>query len=362
MCNKKFVHLHNHSKFSLLDGIITPETLLPRLETIGMDTFAITDHGTMSGIPEFVKAAKDKIKIIPGCEMYEVDDITLKTAEEASDTESMECESVTKAKEKEESAEIYGKKNPRYWHLTLIAKNAEGYHKLTRLTAAAATADAFYYKPRVDRQMLRDIVAGGDVFVGLGCALSRSSQYALQRDEYEGWSKKVDFYAEVFGEENVFCEIMSNSYEGQAIINPKVVEWATRKGLPIVPTNDCHYVEESHARLQDILLCVSTGQKADAENRKFKFEGSSYYVRSEQEMRETFKKSYDIDIEPWIGNSRIIADQCEHGGYIMESKFRLPRYTIPNETAVGFKNWIESRKDSLAQKYPEETLRSALND
>jgi len=363
MCNNSFAHLHNHSKFSLLDGIITPELLLPRLAKLGMTSFALTDHGCMGGIPEFAKACGDAgVKLIAGCEMYEVDDIRLKTAEEAQDQESMECESVTKSKEREEGVDVYHKRNPRYWHITLLARNPVGYQKLTRLTAAAATADAYYYKPRIDASMLATIAAGDDIIVGLGCALSRLSQYCLQYDDYQGWSDRADRYLKLFGENNVFCEIMANSYEGQGIINEKTLVWANQKGLPIVPTNDCHYVERDHARLQDILLCIATNQRADAEDRKFKFEGDSYYIRSKDEMQDAFLHSYGIEIAPYLSNSIHFAERCEHAGYIDQKEFRLPRFQIPQGREwEEFKAWIRAKEDRKRERYGDELINKVLN-
>lgn len=239
MCD--FVHLHNHTKFSTLDGVITKEWLFPRLKELGMSSFAITDHGSMSGIPEFSSAGtKHGVKIIAGIEIYEVDNIEYKTAEERlAGQESCDLETRTKSEEREDKAEVLGKSEAKYWHLTMLAKNIEGYRQLVKLAAAANTKAAFYYKPRIDRKMLQEIVKGGNIIIGTGCALSRISRYALDKEDYSGFSDRIDGYARIFGIDNIMCEIMANGYDKQGEINEKLISWANKKGVPIVATNDC---------------------------------------------------------------------------------------------------------------------------
>jgi DNA polymerase-3 subunit alpha len=361
MC--KVTHLHNHSKYSTLDGVITTQWLFPKLKELGMDTFAITDHGSISGLPEFSAAGTEHgIKIIAGIEIYEVDNIACKTAEEVSSTqESCKIEE-TKVEERENKGETYSKKEAKYWHLTLLAKNHEGYKQLIKLTAAANTKDAYYYKPRVDRSMLESIIKGGNVVIGTGCALSRISRYALDKDDYSGYSDRIDYYAKIFGIENIMCEIMANGFDGQKVINEKLISWANQKGVPIVTTNDCHYVDKEHARLQDILLCISTNQFADDQNRKFKFEGTSYYIRSATEMKQAFLDQYNIDVEKpgWLSNTIDFANMCEHASYINDPQFRLPKFSIPKDEK--FSNWIQKNRERLEDKgYEINSLIQAIN-
>lgn len=349
MCD--MVHLHNHSKYSTLDGVITPQWLMPRLKELGMTSFAITDHGSMSGLPEFSAAGtKHGVKIIGGIEIYEVDNIECKTAEEVtSSQDSCELELKTKNEEREDKAEVLGKTEAKYWHLTLLAKNLEGYRQLVKLTAASNTKAAFYYKPRVDRKMLREIVSGGNIVVGTGCALSRISRYALHKEDYAGYSSRIDMYASIFGIDNIMCEIMANGYDKQGEINQKLISWANQKGVPIVTTNDAHYVNKEDAALQDILLCIATRQYVHDEGRKFKFEGTSYYVRTPEEMAQAFKQQYDIDIvsNGWLKNTIYFADMCEHSGYVNDPQFRLPKFEIKPD--VKFRNWIVKNRSRLLE-------------
>lgn len=351
------VHLHNHTKYSILDGAITTDRMIKRLKDLNMDTFAVSDHGTLGAIPEFTAAGtKHGIKIIAGIEIYEVDNIQLKTAEEASQSTDMSCEKehkITKDDERKDLAEISGKKEEKYWHLTLLAKNKEGYKQLCKLSALSATKEAYYYKPRVDRQMLTEIVKGGNIIVGTGCAGSRICKYAVKSEDYAGFSDRIDGYLKIFGTDNIMCEIMANGYDKQGEINEKLIQWATKKGLPIVVTNDAHYATIEDARLQDILLCIATNQIVDDPNRKFKFEGTSYYLRSKQEAIDAFKLQYNIDLTKtnYIDNTIIFADKCEHSSYIEEKDFRLPKFDVQSTLEFqNFVSWTNKNKSKLVDK------------
>lgn len=343
-----FVHLHNHTVYSKLDGAISRHFLFQRLKDLGMDCFAKTDHGTLAGSIEFAAtAAEHNIKLICGCEFYEVNDIREKFVGVSDD-----CANPEKIRREDGPDELPDQKRQKYWHVTLLAKDKIGYNQLVRLCSAANSQDAFFFKPRIDKQMLRQIVGEkpGHIFVGTGCAISRLSKTALTSDNMQDLYNDIDYYYSIFGD-NMFIELMSTGYAPQKIINKKLIEIGNKTGIPITITNDCHYALHEHARLQDCLVCIGTNQNVDGE-RKFKFEGSDYYIKSQDELRETFLIQQELDVKPeWFANTRIIADACEHCGFIADKEFKLPRYNVRNDALFKeFVEWARSGADFLGGK------------
>lgn len=356
-----FCHLHNHTKFSQLDGATTAKPLMKHLKGLGMDTYAKTDHGTIAGIFDFVEeGTKEGIKVICGIEIYEVNDCREKFIGEFADCRDPEG----KERKVEDIPDETAEKRQRYWHLTLLAKNKAGYDKLVKLCTAGNTKDTYFYKPRVDRKILEEICTGDDLLMGTGCAISRMSRTCMHSDEMADLEKDFAYYRKIFGEKNIFVEIMSTSYDKQPGITQKMIPFAEKMGLPICCTNDTHYIEKSHSRLQDILVCIGTGQKIDGE-RKFKFEGDSYYIRSEEEMREAFKKDgFDIKQE-WLDNTRFFADKCEHANYAKYSEFRLPKYDVSKSEFKGeFSSWLKKYRSFMEDKHgvPSSVIDEALEN
>lgn len=340
-----FTHLHNHTVYSKLDGAISAAHLFPRLKELGMDTFTKTDHGTMAGMFEFAQAAdKHDIKLIAGCEFYEVNTIQEKFIGD-SDCRNPDGKVSNKEDVPDERPDL-GRQ--RYWHVTMLAKDREGYEQLVKLSSAANTREAYFYKPRIDVAMLEQVIKPGHVFLGTGCAISRMSRTALVSDDIADLDRDLDYYHRIFGGDNIFVEIMATGYEPQKEINEKLIALAERRGLPIVVTNDCHYLTREHARLQDILVCVSTGQFVDGE-RKFKFEGDDYYVKTPDELRTAFKKWQDLELkDEWLENSRMIADQCEHSGYAADPDFKLPLFEVRKEAILAeFQDWVDKNQGTL---------------
>lgn len=339
------VHLHNHTVYSKLDGAISANLLFPRLKELGMTSFAKTDHGTLAGLFDFAKVAeKNNVKLIAGCEFYEVNTITEKFIDGGDD-----CREVVKREDSPDQRPDEGKQ--RYWHVTMLAKNREGYDQLVKLTSAANTRDAYFYKPRIDQNMLRQIIKPGNIFLGTGCAISRMAKTAMASDKMSDLDRDLDFYHSIFGGDNIFVELMATGYAPQKEINQKLIQLAEKRGLRLVVTNDAHYVAKIHARLQDILVCISTNQYVDGE-RKFKFDDDNYYIKSDDELRQAFKELQGIDIkDEWILNTRIIADQCEHCGYAKSPEFRLPKFNIRREKLFGeFQEWINQNQNVLMEQ------------
>lgn len=345
MCEKcNFTHLHNHTVYSKLDGAISAAHLFPRLKGLGMDTFTKTDHGTMAGVLEFAKAAdKHDIKLIAGCEFYEVNDIREKFIGES------DCREPAEEIKEGLTDERPDLGRQRYWHVTMLAKDREGYRQLVKLSTAANTRDAYFFKPRLDTRILEEIVKPGHIFLGTGCAISRMSRTALVSDDIADLDRDLDYYHRIFGGDNIFVEIMATGYEPQKAINEKLIELGERRGLPIVVTNDCHYLTKEHARLQDVLVCVATGQFVDDTDRKFKFEGSDYYVKTPDELKKAFKEMQGLDVkDEWISNTRLISEQCEHASYAYDPEFKLPIFEVRKESILPeFQEWVERTQDQL---------------
>lgn len=345
-----FVHLHNHTVYSKLDGAISANLLFDRLKELNMDSFAKTDHGTLAGTMEFMTAAtKAGVKLICGCEFYEVNDIREKFIGDGAD-----CRTPDKVKREDAPDERPDQKKQKYWHVTMLAKDKVGYDQLVRLSSAANTQDAYFFKPRIDGKMIAEIVGDnkGHIKLGTGCAISRMSKTALSNDAIGALDKDLDYYHKLFGADDIYVEIMATGYDAQKEINVKLIELAEKRGLPIVVTNDCHYLTEEHARLQDILVCISTNQYVDGE-RNFKFEGSNYFVKTPDQLRKIFKETQGIDVkQEWFDNSRLIANSCEHCGYAKDPEFKLPQYTVQRDRLFGeFKDWVEGNAELLAERF-----------
>jgi len=289
MKRSSFVHLHLHSQYSLLDGAIRFEDLFERARRLNMDSLALTDHGNMFGAIEFYqKAIQRGIKPILGCEIY-----------------------VAPNSRHEKKP---GGDKP--YHLTLLAKNRAGYHHLAKLVSLAHL-EGFYYKPRVDKELLYQYREG--LFALSGCMKGEIALSILNRD-MTGALDTARQYREIFGE-RFFLEIQNNEVEGQEQINEGMAEIGGELGIPLVATNDCHYLRREDARAHDVLLCIQTG-KTLADSQRMRFSSDEFYFKSAQEMESLFPR-YPEALE----NTLRIADECNLELRFGEYKF--PKFSAP---------------------------------
>lgn len=288
----KFVHLHVHTEYSLLDGANRIGELLDRVKELGMDTIAITDHGSMFGVVDFYKEAiKRDIKPILGCEVYI-------------------------------SAGKYTEKNPRekaQYHLVLLAENNTGYLNLMKIVSEGYV-NGFYYKPRVDYDVLRKYSEG---IIGLSACLGGEVQKKILNGNLAGAKKVALEYKDIFGEENFFLELQDHGIREQEFVNRELIKLSKDIDIPLVATNDIHYLKREDAKVHDVLLCVQTGKTVDEENR-MRFPTSEFYLKSYDEMMDLFG-----DVSEAIDNTVLIGERCN-----VDMDFdtlHLPRYEVPED-------------------------------
>ena len=311
-----FTHLHVHTEYSLLDGSSKIKELAVRAKELGMDSMAITDHGAMYGVIDFYRAAREAgIKPILGCEVYVAPGSRF-------DRENVHGED-------------------RYYHLVLLAENNEGYQNLMKIVSKGYV-DGFYYKPRVDMEVLKTYHKG---IIALSACLAGEVPRFLARGLYEEAKEAVLKYQEIFGRGNYFRELQDHGIPMQRQVNQGIIRLSRELDIPLAATNDCHYINAEDWEAHDILLCIQTGKKVADENR-MRYEGGQYYVKSEEEMRELF--SY---IPEAIDNTAKIAERCN-----VEIEFgvtKLPRYEVPEGCdSWGYLNHLCS--EGLKERYPED--------
>ncbi|MCI8659251.1 MAG: DNA polymerase III subunit alpha [Lachnospiraceae bacterium] len=320
-----FTHLHVHTEYSLLDGSCKIRELVQCAKDLGMDSMAVTDHGVMYGVIDFYQAAKEVgIKPIIGCEVY----VALGSR---FDRET-------------------GSGEDRYYHLVLLAENDQGYHNLMKIVSKGFI-DGFYYKPRVDYEVLQTYHEG---IIALSACLAGEVQRFLARGMYEEAKKAALHYQDIFGKGNFFLELQDHGIPAQRTVDQGLMRMSRELGIDLVATNDIHYTFDKDAAAHDILLCIQTGKKVADENR-MRYEGGQYYCKSEQEMRELFPYAQEA-----IDNTHKIAERCN-----VEIEFgvtKLPRYDVPK----GYDSWGYLNKlcmDGMDKRYPEDdgTLRERLN-
>jgi DNA polymerase-3 subunit alpha len=283
-----FTHLHLHTEYSLLDGSSKIKELAKRVKELGMDSVAITDHGVMYGVIEFYKACRaEGIKPIIGCEVYVTGGSRLV-------------------------------KETGYYHLVLLAENDTGYHNLMKIVTRGFT-EGFYYKPRVDYEILERYSEG---IIALSACLAGEVASNLRHNDYEAAKKSALRLQGIFGEDNFFLELQDHGLREQTIVNTGILKLSKDTGIPMVATNDCHYILEEDAEAHDILLCIQTGKKQADEDR-MRYEGGQYYVKSEEEMRKLFPYALQA-----IDNTHKIAERCN-----VEIEFgvqKVPKYEVPD--------------------------------
>lgn len=269
-----FVHLHNHTEYSLLDGANRIEPMVDRAKELGMDALAISDHGVMFGVVRFSLACqKAGVKPIIGVEAYV-------------------APNGHKNKKGREENETY--------HLLLLAKDLEGYRNLCRLSTIAAI-EGYYYKPRIDHELLRAHSAG---LIGTSACLGSEICTELVQGRYDKAQYLAGMYSEIFGEGNFFIELQDHRLADQARIRPDLIRIARELKLPLIATNDAHYLCKTDSKAHDVLLCIQTGAKV-ADAKRMRFETEEFYLKSPQEMQELF-----ADVPEAIENTLRVADMC----------------------------------------------------
>ena len=308
-----FTHLHLHTGYSLLDGSSKIPELVKRVKELGMDACAITDHGVMYGVIEFYKACKaEGIKPIIGCEVYVAPGSRFE-------------------KGKEKSAE-------RYNHLILLAENDTGHKNLMKLVSRGFT-EGFYYKPRVDYELLSEYHEG---IIASSACLAGIVPTKLRNGDYEGAKEEAMRLQQIFGENNFFLELQDHGLSEQKFVNQGLMRISSETGIPLVATNDCHYLYKEDAEAHDVLICIQTQKNVYDEDR-MKYEGGQFYVKSPEEMEEVFHY-----IPEAIHNTEEIARRCNVE--IEFGKYHLPQYPVPEGyTSLSYLNKL--CEDGFKKRY-----------
>ena len=306
-----FTHLHLHTEYSLLDGACRIPKLVERIKALGMTSCAITDHGVMYGCIDFYSAMKDAgIKPIIGCEVYVCRDRLDKSAA-----------------------------NREYSHLILLCENNTGYQNLMKLVSEGFLT-GYYYRPRIDYNLICQHSEG---LICLSACLSGDLPKLLLQGRYDDAEAYVREMQDIFGEKNFYVEIMDHGIREEKIVMPRLISLAREMNVPLVATNDCHYLEEKDADAQEVLLCIQTGKTLDDANR-MRMDTRQLYVKSEDEMRTLFAACPDA-----VDRTQEIADRCN-----VEFEFgvtRLPHYPVPEgETALSMLTRLTH--EGLRERYP----------
>ena len=318
-----FVHLHLHTEYSLLDGACRIDGLMDRVKELGQTAVAITDHGVMYGCIDFYKAAKAAgVKPIIGCEVY-----------------------VARRGMKDR---VHGLDNDPY-HLVLLCRDRTGYENLCKLVSEAFI-QGFYGKPRVDIALLRQYHEG---LIALSACLAGAIPQYLMENHYDEAKTYALQMAEIFGENNFYLELQDHGIDAQQSVNQGVRRIARETGLPLVVTNDAHYLRREDAKMQDVLLCIQTGKTVDDTNR-MRFQGDEFYLKSEEELRKLFPGCDDA-----FDNTVKIAERCNLDFTFHE--YHLPSFPVPE----GLTNEEYFRKlcmDGFRERYtnPPDSYRQRL--
>lgn len=317
----KFVHLHVHSEFSLLDGANRIKDLPVRAKELGMDSIAITDHGVMFGVIDFYKACKaNGVKPIIGCEVY-----------------------VAPRTRFDKEPNIDNKYN----HLILLAKNNNGYKNLSKLVSLGFI-DGYYYKPRIDKEILEKYHE--DLICCSACLAGEVAQSIL-KDDMQKAEETAIWFKNLFGED-YYLEVQANSLREQALVNQKLITLARKLDIPLIATNDAHYLKKEDYYNHEVLLCVQTGKRMTDEDR-MSFTTNDYYIKSPEEMEEYFSNIPEV-----LENTVKIAEKCnvefEFGNTI------LPNYDVPPEFETHYDYLRKLSSDGMKKRYgdniPQEIL------
>lgn len=310
-----FTHLHVHTEYSLLDGAARIKNVVARAKELGMDSLAITDHGAMFGVIEFYRECrKAGIKPVIGCEIYHA----ARTMEDRDPD-----------------------RDKRHGHLVLLAENDEGYHNLMKIVSEAYTR-GFYYKPRADKELLRRHSRG---IIALSACLAGNVQRFMLEGRYDDAKKEALELLDIFGKDNFFLEIQDQGLEEEARILPGMKKLSSETGIPLVATNDVHYVNREDSSWHDVLLCIQTGTTIDDENR-MRFPNDQFYLKSEEEMRLIF-----AGVEEACDNTVKIAERCN-----VEFEFghlHLPDFQVP-DGSTAYEYLRKLCDEGLVERYAEQ--------
>lgn len=292
MKHSDFVHLHVHTQYSLLDGMIRLEDLFQKAREYKMPAIAITDHGNMFGAIDFYQQAyKQGIKPIIGCELYVAPRSRLDKSYSIGETAR---------------------------HLIVLVKNMQGYKNLMKLTTAGYL-EGFYYRPRVDKEILKDCSEG---LIAFSACLHGEINNLILKGKMDEAKKAALSYQAIFGDDNFFLELMENGIPEQKIANKALIEISKELSLPLVATNDCHYLNREHADAHDVLLCIQTGKTIE-DNDRMRLGTDQFYFRSPEEMHNIFSQTPEA-----LSNTVTVAERCNLS--LEFGKFYLPNFEIKN--------------------------------
>ncbi|HEX7069512.1 MAG TPA: DNA polymerase III subunit alpha, partial [Rhodothermales bacterium] len=308
-----FVHLHVHSEFSLLDGLSRIGEMTQRVADQGMPALALTDHGSMYGVIPFYAAAKKAgIKPIIGLEAY------------------ISPRGMTQKE---------GKFDADYHHMILLAKDDVGYRNLLALTTAAHL-EGYYYKPRIDKELLAKHSAG---LIGTSACLGGEVLKRLGQGDEAGAAQAAMEYRDILGDGNFFIEVQEHGIDDQRRLHPQLVELARRNNLPLVATNDTHYTHPEQYEAHDLLVCIQTASNVDTPGR-MRFENNEFYLKSAAEMRRLFNG----ELPDAFDNTLLIAEQCEVN--LDFTGLRLPHFEVPAGETEG--SWLRKECErGLVERY-----------
>ena len=309
----KFVHLHVHTEYSLLDGAIRIDELLSKVKSYGMSAVAITDHGVMYGVIDFYKKAREMdIKPLIGCEVYvapgsRFEKVAVKGSEPA-------------------------------YHLVLLAQDKTGYRNLTELVSRAFL-EGFYYKPRVDKELLKEYSQG---LIALTACLAGEVPRYIASGDRDAAERLVLEYRDIFGPENFFLELQDNKIPEQESINQALMEIGKRHRIPLVATNDCHYLEKTDAQVHDVVLAIQTATTLD-DPKRLRFPTQEFYVKSPEEMEQAFAA-----VPEALENTLFIAERCNVD--LELGQVLLPEFTVP-DGFTPFTYLVHLCEEGLKKRY-----------
>src|ERR1041385_4918881 len=289
MSHADFVHLHLHTEYSLLDGACRLDRLMDKAHELKFSSLAITDHGVLYGAVDFYQTARSKgIKPIIGCEIY-----------------------VAPGSRLEKKSTSGGR--DAYNHLLLLAKDEAGYRNLIRLVTAAHL-EGYYYKPRVDKELL---AAHHEGLIALSGCLASEIPELIQKDQPAQARQTIDWFKQVFGPDSFYLELQNHGIGEQAKVNRALIPWAKEFGLKLVATNDVHYVEKNHSHAHDCLICIGT-QTQLTDTKRMKYVEQQFYLRSAEEMKARFAETPEA-----VQNTLEVAEKCN-----LEIEFNKLHYPV----------------------------------